>query len=162
MMATTYTTKTPANANDVRVMAGCNDALLAVGRILLAIIFLMSGFQKFTDLSGVAAMIGSKALPMPQVLAALSATVEVGGGILIVIGWQTRIAALALGLFTLVAAYYFHDFWHMPEGAERTDNMIHALKNLSIFGSFLMLAAVGAGRYSVDGPCRVHVPPTIT
>jgi uncharacterized membrane protein YphA (DoxX/SURF4 family) len=50
----------------------------------------------------------------------------------------------------------------MPEGAERTDNMIHALKNLSIFGSFLMLAAVGAGRYSVDGPCRVHMPPTIT
>ncbi|HMJ42503.1 MAG TPA: DoxX family protein [Pseudolabrys sp.] len=164
MMTTTYTSQTPANAdaNDVRVMAGCNDALLAVGRVLLAVIFLMSGFQKFMDLSGVAAMLGSKGLPMPMVLAAVSATVELGGGLLIVIGWQTRIAALALGLFTLVAAYYFHDFWHMPEGAERTDNMIHALKNLSIFGSFLMLAAVGAGRYSVDGPCTVHVPPTIT
>jgi len=59
-MATTYTTQTPANADDIRVMAGCNDALLAVGRILLAVIFLMSGFQKFMDLSGVAAMIGSE------------------------------------------------------------------------------------------------------
>lgn len=161
-MATTYTTQTPANADDIRVMAGCNDALLAVGRILLAIIFLMSGFQKFTDLSGVAAMIGSKGLPLPQVLAALSAAVELGGGILIVIGWQTRIAALALGLFTLVAAYYFHDFWHMPEGAERMNNMIHVLKNVSLFGSFLMLAAVGAGRYSVDGPCTVHARPSVT
>ncbi len=160
-MATTYTT-TPANANDVRVMAGCNDALLAVGRIALAVIFLMSGAQKFMDLSGVAAMIGSKGLPVPQVLAVLSAITELGGGILIVIGWQTRIVALLLGLFTLVAAYFFHDFWHMPEGAEHTDNMIHALKNLSIFGSFLMLAAVGAGRYSVDGPCTVHTAPPVT
>lgn len=122
----------------------------------------MSGFQKFTDLSGVAAMIGSKGLPLPQVLAALSAAAELGGGILIVIGWQTRIAALVLGLFTLVAAYYFHDFWHMPEGAERMNNMIHMLKNVSLFGSFLMLAAVGAGRYSVDGPCTVHARPSVT
>jgi putative oxidoreductase len=158
-MATTYTTNTPANANEIRVMAGCNDALLAVGRIALAVIFLMSGFQKFTDLSGVAAMIGSKGLPMPQVMAAISAAVELGGGVLIVVGWQTRIVALALALFSLVAAYFFHDFWHMPPGAEHTDNMIHALKNLSIFGAFLMLAAVGAGRYSIDGPCRVHVAP---
>lgn len=102
-------------------------------------------------------MIGSKGLPMPQVLAALSAAVELGGGVLIVVGWQTRIVALALGAFTLVTAYFFHDFWHMPPGAEHTDNQIHALKNLSIFGGFLMLAAVGAGRYSIDGPCRVHV-----
>jgi putative oxidoreductase len=157
-MATTYTTRT-ADANDVRVMAGCNDALLAVGRIALAVIFLMSGFQKFTDLSGVAAMLGSKGLPAPYVLAALSAAVELGGGVLIVVGWQTRIAALALGLFSLVAAYFFHDFWHMPPGAEHTDNMIHAMKNLSMFGGFLILAAVGAGRYSIDGPCRVHVAP---
>jgi putative oxidoreductase len=158
-MATTYTTQTPTDANDIRVMAGCNDALLAVGRIALAVIFLMSGFQKFTDLAGVAAMIGSKGLPVPYALAALSAAVELGGGVLIVVGWQTRIAALALAAFSLVAAFFFHDFWHMPPGAEHTDNMIHALKNVSIFGGFLMLAAVGAGRYSIDGPCRVHVAP---
>ena len=158
-MATTYTTQTPEDAHDVRVMAGCNDALLAVGRIALAVIFLMSGFQKFTDLSGVAAMIGAKGLPLPQVLAAVSATVGLGGGVLIVVGWQTRIVALALGAFSLVAGYFFHDFWHMPPGAEHTDNLIHAMKNVSIFGGFLMLAAVGAGRYSIDGPCTVHVAP---
>lgn len=53
----------------------------------------------------------------------------------------------------MVTAYFFHDFWTMPEGAERVNAMIHAIKNLSIAAAFLMLAAVGAGRYSVDGPC---------
>jgi putative oxidoreductase len=151
-----------ASANEVRVAAGVNDAMLAVGRIALAVIFVMSGLQKFMDLGATAGAIASKGLPMPMVLAALAAATELGGGLLIVLGWQTRWAALALAVFTLVAAYFFHDFWHM-EGAAREDNMIHALKNLSIFGGFLMLAAVGAGRYSIDGPCTVHTaPPSIT
>jgi putative oxidoreductase len=152
-MATTYSTNT--TQADIRVAAGVNDALLAVGRVVFAVLFIMSGIEKVMDLSGTAAAIGSKGLPIPQVLAALTAALELGGGLLIVIGWQTRIVALALALFTLVAAYFFHDFWHM-QGAERIDNLIHALKNLSICGGFLMLAAVGAGRYSVDGPCTVH------
>ena len=70
-------------------------------------------------------------------------------------GRQTGTVALALALFTLFAAYHFHDFWNM-QGAERADNMIHAMKNFTIFGGFLMLAAAGAGRYSIDGPCTVH------
>lgn len=150
------------SANEVRVAAGVNDAMLAVGRIALAVIFVMSGLQKFMDLGATAGAIASKGLPVPMVLAAMSAAAELGGGLLIVIGWQTRWAALALAFFTLVAAYFFHDFWHM-EGAARQANMIHALKNLSIFGGFVMLAAVGAGRYSIDGPCTVHTaPPSIT
>jgi len=95
-----------------------------------------------------------------QLLAIATAALELGGGLLIVLGWQTRWAALALALFTLVAAYFFHDFWNMPAGTERADAMIHAMKNLSIFGGFLMLAAVGAGRYSLDGPCTMHERPS--
>jgi putative oxidoreductase len=79
------------------------------------------------DLSGTAAMIGAKGLPMPQLLAPATAALELGGGLLIVLGWQTRIAALALALFTLVAAYFFHDFWNLPQGLERTDATIHAM-----------------------------------
>jgi putative oxidoreductase len=71
----------------------------------------------------------------------------------VVIGWQTRLAALALAVFTAVAAYFFHDFWHYPPGAEHTDNMIHFMKNVSMIGGFLILAGVGGGRYSLDGPC---------
>ena len=152
-MASTYAIPVPES--DIRVTAGVNDALLAVGRVVFAVIFLLSGLEKFMDLAGTAAAIGSKGLPLPSVLAIATATLELGGGLLIVVGWQTRIVALALAVFTLVAAYFFHDFWHM-QGAERADNMIHALKNLSMFGGFLMLAAVGAGRYSIDGPCTVH------
>lgn len=149
------------SANQVREMAGVNDALLAVGRVALAVIFVMSGAMKFMDLSATAGAVGSKGLPAPMILATLAAITELGGGLLIVVGWQTRWAALALAVFTLVAAYFFHDFWHMT-GAERANNMIHALKNLSIFGAFLMLAATGAGRYSIDGPCTVHTNPSMT
>lgn len=152
-MASTYVVKVPET--DVRAMAGVSDSLLAVARIVFAVMFIFSGAEKFMDIGGTAAAIASKNLPMPQVLAFATAGLELGGGLLIALGWQTRIVALALGLFTLVAAYYFHDFWNM-QGAARADNMIHAMKNFTIFGGFLMLAAVGAGRYSLDGPCTVH------
>jgi len=137
---------------DSRAIAGVNDAVLAIGRVIFALIFIASGIEKFMGLDATAAMIASKGLPMPHVAATATAALEFGGGLLIVVGWFTRPAALALAIFTLAAAYFFHDFWHM-HGAERADAMIHAMKNLSIFGGFLMLAAAGAGRYSIDGPC---------
>ena len=145
-----------ASANQVRHMAGVNDVMLALGRVAIAVIFILSGAMKFMDLSATAGAVASKGLPAPMVLAALAAATELGGGLLIAVGWQTRIAALVLALFTLVAAYFFHDFWHM-EGAAQENDMIHALKNLSIFGGFLMLAAAGAGRYSIDGPYMAHM-----
>jgi putative oxidoreductase len=154
-MATTYShshVAVPARS-DIRTAAGVNDALLALGRVVIAVMFVMSGLEKFMDLGATATMIGSKNLPMPYVLAVLTACLEFGGGLLIIVGWQTRIVALALTLFTAVAAYFFHDFWHMPPGAEHTNNMIHFMKNVSVIGGFLMLCAAGAGRYSLDGPC---------
>lgn len=138
---------------DIRAAAGVNDAMLAIGRILIAIIFVTSGIEKFMDLGATASAIGAKDLPYANVLAVLTAIVEAGGGLLIIFGWQTRLAALALGIFSAVAAYYFHDFWSQPPGPEHTNNMIHFMKNVSIIGGLLMLCAVGAGRYSLDGSC---------
>jgi putative oxidoreductase len=161
-MASTYQTPTydaPIPDADIRRMAGVNDALLLIGRIVLVLMFLFSGYGKFADLSGTAAMIAAEGLPVPMMLASLTATAEVLGGLMIVFGWQTRIAALGLVVFTAVATYYFHDFWAMPDGPDRMNNMIHAMKNLSVIGGFLMLAAVGAGRYSIDGPCIRHRRP---
>jgi Predicted membrane protein len=57
-------------------------------------------------------------------------------------------------IFTLIATYFFHDFWNQPPGPEQMNNMIHAMKNLSICGAFLMLAGSGAGRFSMDGRTR--------
>jgi putative oxidoreductase len=132
------------------------DSFLLIGRIALVVLFFMSGISKFADIQGTAADVASKGLPAATVLAVLAGLAEVVGGALIVVGWQTRIVALGLLVYTLIAAYFFHDFWHMPEGAERLDALVHALKNLSIAGAFLMLAGSGAGRYSIDGPCIVH------
>jgi putative oxidoreductase len=151
-MATTYS-HSEAAASDVRAAAGVNDALLAVGRVVIAIMFVMSGVEKVMDLPGTAAAIGGKGLPMPYVLAVATAVLELGGGLLIIVGWQTRIVALALAIFCAVAGYFFHDFWHYPEGPQYTNNMIHFMKNMSVIGGFLMLCAAGAGRYSLDGPC---------
>jgi putative oxidoreductase len=138
---------------NVRAAAGVNDAVLAIGRILIAIIFVNSGVEKFMDLGATASALASKNLPLPSVLAALTATLELVGGLLIILGWQTRIFALALAAFSAVAAYFFHDFWNLPAGPGHTNMMIHFMKNVSIIGGFLMLCAVGAGRYSLDGPC---------
>lgn len=151
MSATTYADN--SMRTDVRVAAGVNDAMLAVGRILIATIFVSSGVEKFMDLSQTASMIASKNLPYPDVLAVSAATVEAVGGLLIIFGWQTRLFALALAIFTAVAGYFFHDFWHLPPGPQHSDMIIHFMKNVSIIGGFLMLCAVGAGRYSLDGPC---------
>jgi putative oxidoreductase len=130
--------------------------MLAVGRVLLAIIFVMSGLEKVMDLGATAAAIGGKGLPMPNVLAVATAILELGGGLLVIVGWQTRLASLALAIFCAVAAYFFHDFWHYPQGAEHTNNMIHFMKNMSMIGGLFVLCAAGAGRYSLDGPCIRH------
>jgi putative oxidoreductase len=150
-MTMTTITGEPART-DIRAAAGVNDALLAIGRVLIAIIFVSSGIEKFMDLGTTASAIGSKGLPYPDVLAVLTAILEAGGGLLIILGWQTRLMALALAIFCAVSAYYFHDFWNQPAGQQHTNNMIHFMKNVSIIGGFLMLCATGAGRYSLDGP----------
>ena len=127
--------------------------MLAIGRILIAVIFVSSGMEKFMDLGKTASAIASRDIPYPDVFAILAATLELLGGLLIILGWQTRLSALALAIFSAVAAYFFHDFWNLPLGPQHSDMMIHFMKNVSIIGGFLVLCAVGAGRYSIDGPC---------
>ena len=120
-----------------------------VGRILLAGIFVTSGFQKISGFEGTAGYIASKGLPLPQVLAAVTILVELGGGILLVIGWKARWAALVIAVFTLLAAILFHNYWAMT-GDDVMPNRINFWKNISIVGGMLMVFAFGPGRYSVD------------
>jgi putative oxidoreductase len=118
------------------------------------IIFIASGFGKFADLSGTAAYIAGKGLPFPQLLAAAAGAGELVCGLAIAIGFQTRLAAIGLIVFTASAAFFFHDFWNLPAGAERANQMIHAMKNLSIIGGLIVLAVAGAGRWSYDSRAR--------
>jgi putative oxidoreductase len=119
------------------------------GRTLLALIFVVSGFGKITGFAGTAAYMGSKGMPMPEALLVGAIVVELIGGLMIVAGWKARWAALALFLFTIPATIMFHNPAGLS-GQAAQDQMIHLMKNVSIMGGMLMLAAFGPGAWSVD------------
>ena len=120
-----------------------------VGRILLAAIFVISGFNKIGGFDGVVGYIASKGLPVPQVLAALTVALELGGGILLIVGYQTRLVAVLFFLWLVPTTFIFHKFWGI-DAAQVQNQMNNFLKNVSIMGGMLLLCAYGPGAYSVD------------
>lgn len=120
-----------------------------LGRLLIAQIFLMSGIGKIPGFEGTAGYIASKGLPLPQLLAAGSILLELGGGLLLIIGWKTRWAAAALLVFTLLAALFFHNYWAVP-AEQAQDQMIHFMKNFAIGGGILYVIVYGGGPLSLD------------
>jgi putative oxidoreductase len=125
-----------------------NTAAL-VGRILLAVIFIKAGWGKIGGFEGTAGYMASKGLPMVQVLLVLTILVELGGGILLAVGYKARWVALVIFLFLIPVTVMFHPFWGIP--AEQVQNqMNHFLKNVAIMGGMLMVFAFGPGAYSVD------------
>ena len=113
------------------------------GRVLLASLFLISGLGKIGSFAGTAAYMA--AVGLPGALLPLVIATEVLGAVAIILGWQTRVVALVLAGFTLIAGLVFHSNF--------ADQMqaIMFLKNVSIAGGFLLLAANGPGRLSLDG-----------
>jgi putative oxidoreductase len=113
-----------------------------VGRILISLIFVTSGFNKLINFAGTQAYMESAGVPgmmLPLVIA-----VELLGGLAIILGWQTRVAAFLLAGFSLLSAILFH--------GDSSDQMqmIMFMKNLALAGGFLMIVALGAGAYSLD------------
>jgi putative oxidoreductase len=125
------------------------NALALIGRLLLAPMFLLSGYSKIGGLAGTAGAIASKGLPMSEALAVAALVVELGAGVMIVLGWKTRWAALLLVAFTVLASYFFHNFWALP-AAEQMTQQLFFLKNLAVIGGLLLLVAFGPGAWSVD------------
>lgn len=121
-----------------------------LGRLMIAAIFIVAGIGKATAFSGTAAYIASKGLPVPQVLAGLTIALEIGGGILIVVGFFTRWIALLFAIFCVATAVLFHKFWGLPEGANAAAQQTQFLKNIALAGGFLFLAHFGAGPLAVD------------
>jgi putative oxidoreductase len=119
------------------------------GRILMSVLFLISGFFKIGGYSQMVPYSASKGLPMAGVAIACAAVLELAGGLAILIGFQTRIAAWLLFLYLIPVTFIFHNFWAM-QGAEQQQNMINFLKNVAIMGGLVILATYGAGPYSVD------------
>jgi len=118
------------------------------GRILLASIFVISGFGKLTGFEGTVGYIASKGLPLPQLGAIAAIVVELSAGILLVIGWQTRWAATVLFLFLILTTLIFHPFWAVTAGKQM--ETIQFMKNLCIMGGMLYVMVFGAGPFSID------------
>jgi putative oxidoreductase len=124
--------------------ASNSSLTILLGRVLLAVIFLLSGFGKLTAISGTAAYFGAMGLPVPTATAVIVGLIELLGGLAVLLGFQTRIAAWVLAVFTIATALVAHTGW-----ADQ-NQMIHFLKNVAITGGFLLLASSGAGAYSID------------
>ena len=125
------------------------NPLSLAARVLLALIFITSGYAKIGGFDGTVGYIASKGLPMPQLIAVLTIVVELGGGLALLFGWLTRGAALALAAFTLLAAFIFHAFWAVPP-EQMMMQQVSFMKNLAIAGGMLAIAAYGAGAWSID------------
>ncbi|TGQ41324.1 MULTISPECIES: DoxX family protein [unclassified Mesorhizobium] len=120
------------------------SATILLGRILLSVIFLLSGFGKLTAIAGTAGYFGSLGLPMPTATAIVVGLIELVGGLAVLVGFQTRIAGWVLAVFTVATALVAHTGW-----ADQMQ-MINFMKNLAIAGGFIALASAGAGAYSID------------
>ncbi len=123
--------------------------LTLIGRILLAALFLPAGLSKIGGFAGTVGYIGSKGLPMAEVAAVIAILVEVGGGLALIAGLGTRLAALALAVFTLVATFVFHNYWVLPAETQMVQQLMF-FKNIAVVGGLLTLAAWGAGGWSLD------------
>jgi putative oxidoreductase len=120
------------------------DAVAVTGRVLLAILFVMSGIGKVAAPGMTLAYIKAAGLPFAPLALGGSAVVELVGGTVLILGYRTRLAAMALAGFSVVAAMFFHSNF-----ADQ-NQMIHFLKNVAIAGGLLQVAAFGGGGFSLD------------
>ena len=130
-------------------MNALQNPLALLGRLLLAYFFIPAGIGKIGGFAGTVGYIASKGLPMPEVAAGLAIVVELGVGLMLLVGFQTRWAALVLTLFTLAAGFFFHNYWAVPADQAMVQQLMFN-KNVAIAGGLLAFAAFGAGAFSLD------------
>lgn len=114
------------------------------GRLLIGLPFAMSGLSKLAAYGPTTEMIAAAGLPAPSLAFAAAVVIELGGGLLLVAGFQARLVATVLALFCLATAISFHSNF-----ADQ-NQMFHFLKNIVIAGGLLQIASFGAGAISVD------------
>jgi len=122
---------------------------LLLGRLLLAYIFVLSGYGKIVGFAGAAGYMAKYGMPMIEPLLVGSIIVELGASLMLVVGWKARWAACALFLFTLLATLIFHAYWTVPP-EQAYGQMIQFQKNLAIMGGMLFVFFCGPGRFSLD------------
>ena len=115
-----------------------------IGRVLIAVLFILAGIGKIENPAGTMQYIASGGLPLPMAAYIVAVLIEIGGSILLVLGWQTRAVAAIMALFALVTALAFHN--NFADHGQ----WLNFLKNLAIAGGLLHIAAFGAGAFSLD------------
>ena len=137
--------------------SSANDVVVLVGRILLAAMFILAGYPKLLDPAGTAGMITNAGFPAATLLAYIAGLFELVAGLFILVGFQTRITAWLLAIFCVFTALIFHggsinipDFPEAANGLLTMFNGLMMMKNLTIAGGFLVLAAFGPGALSLD------------
>ena len=138
---------------EAAAMTPAQNALALVGRVLIALLFVPSGWGKIAGFSGLVGYIASKGVPLPEVCAAIAIATELGLGLLLLVGFQTRWVALGMAIFVLVITPIFHNYWAVPE-AQLMAQKMNFFKNMAIAGGLLAFAAFGGGMFSVDGRRR--------
>jgi len=120
-----------------------------LGRILVSILFLRSAIGKITGFSIVAAGMAKKGIPFSEVLLVGAIFCEIAGSLALILGWKARWGALLLIIFMIPVTLLYHDFWNL-EAAQYRNQLIHFMKNLTIFGALVFILGVGSGPLSLE------------
>jgi putative oxidoreductase len=134
----------------MRPLTAPQNAATLLGRILIALLFVPSGWGKLTGFAGVVGYIAARGVPLPEVAAAIAVIAELGLALMLLFGFKTRWAALGLAVFTLVITPIFHNYWGVP-APQLNAQRLNFYKNLAIAGGLLAFSAFGAGAWSIDG-----------
>jgi putative oxidoreductase len=137
---------TPYVANHA---ASSGAGLLLLARIFIAALFLVAGVRKLLTYGASAAYFTKLGFPAPEVAAALAIVIELGGGLMLLLGWRTRWAAWLLVVFVAVATAMAHRFWEFDAG-QLNNQLNHFLKNVALIGGLFYVATFGPGRMSLD------------
>ncbi|QQZ40202.1 DoxX family protein [Pseudomonas sp. SK3(2021)] len=130
--------------NSLSATSNTNASISLIGRVLLSAIFILSGFSKIAAPAAMVGYIQSVGLPFPPLALGIAIAVELGGGLLLIAGYRTRLVALGLAVFSVATALAFHN------NLGDQNQFIHFFKNIAMAGGLLQVVAFGAGRFSLD------------
>jgi putative oxidoreductase len=127
------------------------NACLLTGRFLLGVYFILPGVGKIMGYAGTVTYMEAHNVPMISVLLPLTILLQIGLGLCLIVGYQAKISAFLLAGLALVISLFMHNFWDYPDGMEKAHETQNFIKNLGIMAGLLMVAALGTGRFSMDG-----------
>lgn len=126
-----------------------SNLMSLASRALIALLFIPDGLAKISGFAATVSYISAARLPFPEVAAVIAILVELGLGLLLLLGWRTRWAALAMFVYVVVLPFVFHAYWSVPPD-QMYGQKLHFYKDLAIAGGLLAIATWGAGGWSVD------------